>query len=249
MNCTEFEAAIERSIENREPFAAALLRHAESCVGCRAILDQQQQLDLAISAWRTAQPSALLVDAVLAELANPIWEEDPEIVRLLAGRADGSIALEIPVERGSTPLKPTTDRRSRTAGWAVVSAAACLFVVASIVLNTANQSTDFARNSAQRTTVVAAKPVVDVSGTLTAVLSDLQSEYQEMASETTSVARDVVKAIPAAPVAVSVLSGSDDIGFLPDSSGVERIWQPIGSSVETAFGFLWQAVPSQSPSG
>jgi len=248
MNCTEFEAAIERSIENRKPVAASLLRHAETCAGCRAIVDRHQQLELAISAWRTAQPSAHFVDAVLAELANPSWEEDPEIVRLSVDHGDGSIGLEIAVERVFTPAKPPTDRRSRADGWAVVSAAACLFIVASIALSTSNHLTNLARNAAPRTTVVAAKPI-DVSGTLTAVLSDLQSEYQEMASETSSVARDVVKAIPAAPVTVSVLTGSDEIEFLPDSSGVERMWRPIGSRVETAFGFLWQAVPSQPPSG
>lgn len=253
MNCTEFEAAIERSVENRQSLVASelltpLLQHAETCVACRAILDQQQQLELAIKAWRSAQPPAALLDAVLTELTNPIWDEDPEIVHLPDYLNDGSVSAEIPFDRVSTPIKPPTDRSSRAAGWAVVSAAVCLFIVTSIVVNTSNRSADRARTASPRTTTVAATPV-DVSGTLTAVLSDLQSEYQELASETTSVARDVVNAIPAAPTTVSVLTGSEEIEFLPDSSGVVRMWQPIGSSVETAFGFLWQAVPSQSPAG
>ena len=88
-----------------------------------------------------------------------------------------------------------------------------------------------------------------VSSTLSRVISDLRSEYDEMANETNSAIHEVVNVIPQR-VAASVMPEAEEFEVLiPDSSEVNRVWKPIETRVETALGFLLRAVPSDAPSG
>ena len=95
---------------------------------------------------------------------------------------------------------------------------------------------------------ISANSPIDLPLTLTEVFSDLRSEYRDLASETTSVARDLVNGLPVR-VEVPVRPQPDVVVFGPTANDVGRIWRPIGSRVESALSFLWQTVPSEVPSG
>ncbi len=252
MNCIEFEAALEQAVERHEPLDPATLEHTNHCAGCRVVWEQHQRLDAAIVAWRFAAPPAGLVDSILAELAKPVASVDLD---------DQEFFVDVDVDANDEEL--VTDGthsarrvskfapmnsvagRSRSRGLAIASAAACLLVaVISLYQFSGKNGQEVVRRSPDRITrPMVADVAMDLPGTLTAVLSDLRTEYREMASETTSVAREIVKAIPR-PVSVSVMPDTDEIQLHPNSNDMARIFSPIGSRVESAFGFLWQAVPT-----
>lgn len=145
---------------------------------------------------------------------------------------------------------PVTRPTTRSGALVIASAAACLvFAVLFASQFGVNDGNNLAGNRQGRTSdVVVADTALDVSSTLTEVFSDLKSEYREMASETTAMAKDMVDAIPHR-LDVSSRPDSDKIELHPNSSDMARILEPIGSRVESAFGFLWNAIPSELPSG
>lgn len=272
MNCTEFEVALERAVETREPLATTTLEHVANCAACREIWEAQQRLNAAIVAWKFAVPPTGLADAVLAKLA---WEDDShaESSSFWEGEAlaepssswEGEAPAEPssplkatvqpPVQRvsplhGSAGASPSRNREARSGLLVMATVAACLVVA---VVFTAQFSRNPNHNLAQN---IRFQPVnsigsdlpVDVTGTLTTVMSDLQTEYREMANETTAMAWDMVSGIPH-PVSVSTIPISDDIELLPKSDDMVRILQPIGNGVESALGFLWKAIPGEVPPG
>ena len=247
MNCIEFEAALERGIETREPLVSSAIEHAAVCSDCRIDWDIHRQLDAVIAVWRPVEPPLNLVDSdfadsVLAELTMPIVTNG-----LLANMVmNGHRATPVQSNSRTSASVP----RGRSSGFAIASVAVCLFIaVISTTQHTRRNSLDLARADRARITVRASsQSSLDVSQTLTAVISDLRSEYREMAAETTLVARNLVNAIPH-HIPVTIRSDPDEIQPRPRSSAVARIWLPIGNRVESALGFLWQAVPSEVPSG
>jgi len=251
MNCIEFEAAVEHAVETREPLAPTMLEHTSTCTDCRQFWEVQQQLDAVIVAWRSAKPPVELVGAVLVELAKPFGADSLRRIESRLEQDDLWANEVISGSRTNAIQAPSaTTRKSQSGHLAMASVAACVaFAVVFATQFSGQDRHELAR--APQTRMIDRNDVnapVDVSSTLTAVFSDLRSEYREMASETTSVAREMVNAIPHR-VPVSALPVRDEIDLRPNPSDVVRMWQPIGSRVESALGFLWQAIPSEVPSG
>ena len=263
MNCIEFEAALELSVETRQPLEPAALNHTLNCDNCRSEWEIYRQLDTAIDAWRseigiqgltsltdqqlkalasTVHPATLpadLGDLVLAELTmSPI----------MLGSSESNVGDHQQFALCSKRKNFESQRRSGVL--AIACVAACLFLAVIFATNQAG------RNSGELVHIspspVVEQPIastlLDVSQTLTAVFSDIRSEYREMASVTTSVARDLVNVFPQ-PVTVPFQASHDEVELRPTSGDVVRIWRPISSQVESALGFLWQAVPSEVPAG
>jgi hypothetical protein len=242
MNCIEFEAAIDRSVEQRTAVDPAALEHATACPPCRMAWERHCRLETAIAAWRPIERPTSLVDAVLAELR---LSTESHVQHAPVAAVD---------EKGDRPV------RVRSGGRAVMSVAAVLIVVA--VFSSRYASAPF--NLAHDTSGTDAQgngdapPGIDhstlsVAQTLSTVLSDLKSEYHELASETSSAARELVNALPhriVLPVGPNSAVNDVPLTELPlKSSDVARAWLPIGSRVETALGFLWQAIPNDVPAG
>ncbi len=270
MNCIEFESALERSVETRLPLEQLAVNHILDCDSCRSEWEIRCQLDTAIDAWRSdlgieavagltdqqltslanaihpATPPAELCDLVLAELLSPA-------IAYGAAKPDLTSHQLLP-PRGLRSKSKENDIRRLSSFLAVASVAACLLLAVIFATNQADRnSAELARVSApsviqQPITPPATPTSLDVSQTLTAVLSDIRSEYRDMASETTSVARDLVNALPQ-HVIIPFPASRDEVELTPSSGDVVRIWRPISSQVESALGFLWQAVPSEVPAG
>ncbi len=264
MNCIEFEAALELSVETRQPLEFLALKHTLECESCRSDWEIHRQLDTAIGAWRSgvgiealtsltdqqlkalatgrdqvSSPAGLL-DSVLAELIDPA-------LTVAVSEPDGRTHHGLPRTALHSKSKDSNSQR-RSGVLAVASVAACLVLAVIFATNQAGRSSVEVARVSPAPAIDPISTTLDVSQTLTAVFSDIRSEYREMASETTSVARDLVNALPQ-HVTVSFPSSHDEVELRPTSEDVVRIWRPISSRVESALGFLWQAVPSEVPAG
>jgi hypothetical protein len=180
-----------------------------------------------------------------------MWDERPcsSTSASIENRA-GAINLAGP---GTGPVYPATmgpNQKTRSAAFAIAAVAACMVVAALFATRfDVNGRDDLAEIPHPKTTEVAKTDVpLDLSSTLNEVFSDLKTEYHEMASETKAMAREMVIALPHRVDAVAV-PDSENVELLPNSSDMVRMLEPIGSRVESAFGFLWNAIPSELPSG
>ena len=201
-----------------------------------------QQMKAFATGIDPASLPAGLRDSVLAELIDPA---------LTSALSEPDAMTYHGLPRTAIHSKPKdSDSQRRSGILAVASVAACLVLAVIFATNQAGRSSvDLARVSP---TPPIEQPItftpLDVSQTLTAVFSDIRSEYREMASETTAVARDLVNVFPQ-HVSVPFQASHDELELRPTSGDVVRIWRPISSQVESALGFLWQAVPSEVPAG
>ena len=270
MNCIEFESALEFSIETRLPLEHLAVNHILDCDRCRSEWEIRCQLDTAIDEWRSdvgIQAVADLTDQQLSSLANAMHPTIPPVdlcdlvlAELLEPAITYGVAKpnltghQLLPQRGLRTKSKGPDIQRRSGFLAVVAVAACLMLAVIFATNQADRdSAELVRVSPPSDIEKSATPTapptpLDVSQTLTAVLSDIRSEYREMASETTSVARDLVNALPQ-HVTVPFPASRDEVELTPTSGDVVRIWRPISSPVESALGFLWQAVPSEVPAG
>lgn len=229
MNCTEFESAIESCVEERKSLAANATEHLATCAHCQMIFEQHQQLDAAILVWRFPVPSAGLADAVLRDLAVPAGKLDPAFNENLDDwRDDG-------VERGSRTRLVSNlsiaraQTQFRRVSVVAVVACLCVGVISAIVFSGihARRPLDTLANQ-QNQSKVSAEIVdgsVDVSSAITQVLFDLKSEYGQVANQTTSAAREIVRAIPPRPAVGAILSPDDwdrNREFVPKSESLAQ---------------------------
>ena len=248
MNCIEFETAIERAVELREALAVAAVEHATTCSTCRQNWEIQQQLDAAIAAWRLANPSSRLVASVLDELSRSREVDDADFQGVFTDAEDSESVVSTSVDAIPVVVGRRPRRATRSGRFALATLVACVFVVIGSMTYFSGTKTeqqlddmvDAARN--RRVEMAAIDIPRNVSNTITDVLTELRSEYDDIASDTTSVARHVVNAIPSR-VATSVKSVAD-----AGPGKITRVWRPIGNQVKVAMGFLWQAVPSEGHS-
>jgi hypothetical protein len=247
MNCIEFETAAERAVETRQPASAMMLEHQSTCSDCRQAWERQRQLDGVIAAWKSVRSRVDLADAVLDQLSRPDtgfdWDSD---LPNNSEHYDSEHGLAV------VPSSRTlaTSRRASRSGLLVLGASAACLAIA--ILFTAFNSSD-PHQLASRSQPVPNQRIhsdvsLDMSTSLTSVISDLQSEYRDVASETTAMAREMVDGITQ-PVEMSSLTTTDAVDLRPISKDVGRMLQPIGDGVESAFGFLWQALPREIPAG
>lgn len=66
LNCNEFEAELNRSVETRTGPNDRLRAHAASCAACGERWKEHQMLERAIGEWNAATPAADLTDRVVA---------------------------------------------------------------------------------------------------------------------------------------------------------------------------------------
>jgi hypothetical protein len=88
----------------------------------------------------------------------------------------------------------------------------------------------------------------DYSETVSDVISELKSEYNGIASETSAVVDAIADAMSTHAPTKPATAESDADGF-PKAGEASRVWQPIGSRVKTALGFLLLALPGERPKG
>lgn len=218
-------------------------------------------MELASPAGRVDNPTAGEWEEDLGPLPLGTLPGEPEIpgtwderlsapsfgMRPAIGQVTGPIS-----SRFTTPGQSTTanSQKVRSGTVAMIAVAACMVIAGMLMTRLGRVDVNELSRTRGIGSIEVAKsdPPLDLSGTLTEVFSDLKSEYREMADDTRSMARDMVSAIPYR-VEVSAFPESDKIELLPDSSEMVRILQPIGSRVETAFGFLWNAIPKEIPPG
>ena len=82
MNCTEFEARLRQSIEDRTPSVqGCLYDHARLCARCRPRWEDFALLARAIPAWTEGREEVNLVESVVAAAAEKILD--------LESKADG----------------------------------------------------------------------------------------------------------------------------------------------------------------
>ena len=221
--------------------------------------DQHQ--DAANSFVESVSPPRGLADSVLEECLLRDHRSQPvpqsaqmtSAIELVTQAPSVSTLRSIATNQAFSP-------HSRSAGFSIACVSACLLVavLSTIRMSERNQEGLARVDSRLRTQGSIALPshthssdaqaTVNVSETLNAVISDLRFEYDEMATETKIVAREFVRVIPNRLPVVSPRE-PEEVPDRPSTSEVVRIWQPIGSRVESALGFLWQAVPSEVPSG
>lgn len=244
MNCVEFESAVEHAVEARAPLAEAAVAHAKVCSHCQQIWALNQQLDQIIGVWQQSSPPAGFVDSVIAKLTDPTYASEP--------RDLSDLGLDLRPQPIRTPQCPFPVRRStRTQMVAVVSMASCLLVAVIGLLYLTSESNPLANQLAKSDAFpieVTTDASYNVSDRLAGVISGIRSEYREIASGTTSAAREIVTSIPLR-VAESVLPDAEDFEMIPDANDVKRILQPIGARVGSAFSFLLETVPSEIPAG
>lgn len=274
MNCTEFEIAAECAVESRSSLVPAAIEHISACTECRRSWELQQQLNAVINAWRTVQPSAGFADVVFAELTIPdgvrgqelskekalrdenwdfadTWDERPRSPSsaFVENRTD---AIALAGRDSGLDCRTTTsvDQKNRSGAFPIAAAAVCLAVAALFTTRFGRDSADELTNAPQQQTTSVAKTDVppDLSSTLTEVFSDLKTEYHEMASETKAMAREMVISLPHR-VDTQAAPDSENVELLPNSDDMVRMLEPIGSRVESAFGFLWNTIPSKLPAG
>ena len=222
MNCIEFEAELENQVETRCAITLAAMEHASQCPECRVAWQIHQQLEVAIAAWQPVEGSSDLSDRVLMQLQM----KDP-----------GAF---------SNASVPASNRKFSV----LVATVVCLLIV---IVHLKDFSGNHSNQLAQRSPTTVretdvSNPQLDVSETLSEVFSDLRSEYREIASETRSAAMDLVNRLPG-QMDIFIPAERDDVVVPSTTNDVSRFWAPIGSRVETALGFLWQAVPAEIPSG
>lgn len=242
MNCIEFESAVEHAVETREPVSEMAIAHMKTCSNCQQMGALCQQLDQVIAVWRQLIPPVGMVDSVMSKLADATYAAEP------ADLSD--LQVELKPQPVRTPHDPTPIRRStRTQLLAMGSMVACLAVVSVGVFYSAPNATPLAQSERPPIAIeVTIDASYDVSDKLTGVLAGIQSEYHELANETTLAAQDMVTAIPLR-VAESVLPTSTELDILPNTNSVKEILKPIGTRVGNAFSFLLEAVPTEIPAG
>lgn len=235
MNCIEFEAALAGQADARIPLSPDALKHAAVCPDCSQQLRLNRQLDVAVQAWRPVTDLPDLTDRVLLELQTST--DDSFTPNLVVGNA------------GRQRLRPTSTGRGRMT--LVASFAACMVVaVIGLTLSSQQASTIADRTadapSEKRETVATS---LDVSSTLSEVISDLGTEYQEIARETSLAAKDLALVLPQSHENPARPETEEESGQQSAVTDAARILRPISSRVETALGFIWQAIPTEVPSG
>lgn len=246
MNCIEFEAALAGQRDASSPLSPEAIEHLSDCSECFQQWTLNPQMNTAIQAWRSVTDVPDLADRVLVELANS--SEQPSTARLF----DRSGTVTQPLRSG-----PSGDRNAVATGRGrlalFASIAACtIVVVAGLTQRGPQGGVELARQPNSRAAASPMEsPLVEVSSSLSEVFSDLGSEYREIARETSLAARDLARVLPQVSDVTPRLDSSDESesetqGVSTDPS---KIWRPISSRVETALGFLWQAIPQDVPAG
>jgi|GEM_PF-5714293 hypothetical protein len=242
MNCIEFESAMERAIELRQPLAATTLEHTMTCAACRRNWELQRQLEIAIAAWRLTQPPAKFTEAVMADVLQPAMAVDSVDDDLIADNDWHMVAVR---------SNPRYARRS--ARLLLVSPVACLLIAFLLMTFFSEKPSrlqvddmvEAAQNRSEKFVAVGSPP--DVSATISEVFTDFRSEYDDVASDTRLAAIDVVKSIPPR-VAMSIPDEPNETETSLDHEHSGRVWHPISNRVKVAMGFLWQIVPSDGHS-
>ncbi|WP_373650685.1 MULTISPECIES: hypothetical protein [unclassified Schlesneria] len=219
-----------------------------------------QHMEGLVDMLRRAAPPTRLADFVLHQLG--------ELEPAEAG------ASELPRPLRRVAAVHTHRRESRSAPgffasrailFASTVAAVCLVVTVLVSIGRKEQIQQVASQSpavpvefTSPSPVIVAAPqdglvTADVSETLTAVLSDIRSEYQVLATETTLAAREFASVMPVRPISLNLRKPEPETLESVDSksSAVDatRILSPISTRVESALGFLWNTVPSSVPAG
>ena len=228
MNCIEFEAALEHQIQARSPLDPEAIAHAAVCAECRVGWELHRQLDTIILRWRRVEKPPELLDKVLVGLAisNNMSNEEPphRVAPLLAAVSVGS-NQRVSFSRGR---------------FGALACSLASLILAIVVFSRFGKDDNRDLAGTSRPMIdqsISANSPIDLPLTLTEVFSDLRSEYRDLASETTSVARDLVNGLPVR-VEVPVRPQPDVVVFGPTANDVGRIWRPIGSRVESALSFL-----------
>jgi hypothetical protein len=255
MNCNEFEIAVENAIEGRTGLDPLALQHAGYCQTCRDEWERQQTLDVAIRAWKSVQPSADLTAAVLSELERTS-DTDLDCLKPITGSEEADLRklLNAPLPIQPLPAAKPAKQPARGAHWVLLSLVSCLVVAILFAQQfsrkDAGQNRDDMANvdRDQGTEIADASLSRDYSETVSEVISEMKVELNGIATETSAVVDAIADAMSTRAPAGQATTENDTDGF-PKSGEAARVWQPIGSRVKTALGFLLLALPGERPKG
>jgi hypothetical protein len=262
MNCSEFEAEVQRLVEMRgASLSDAAETHRQACTECARLWQNHRMVEAALAAWRPVEVPANLTESVLRRLAEPSGVDG-------SSRAD---AVTVRIRSTSAPSQ-----------WgALLAAAACLVVSVWFGLAARPQNQDATARSHSAligtapgetvpiTTEIAGRtasaqsnaPSVDVAESVVAVIDDLRGEYRELAEVTRETARDLVSVLPptspaawmeevASPgTAPATATGTDGLPEDQSPGAVSQIGRSIGDQIGQAIDFLRVAVPTTVPQG
>lgn len=227
MNCTGFEQELQERVEQRATgLSEAARRHAADCDACRAAWREHQLLAAALVTLQPTPAPAGFADSILnALLSEP------------AAQSDRDLSTVTPQPRSdAAPTRPQT-------WWTFSAVAASVLALASLGLLMSPEPPP--RQLAQSPL----EEPLEVASSVAAVLSDLRTDYQALASETSATARDLAQVLPvpsAAPwTGVSVVTPKDDFPAAP--AGVVEVGRSIGTQIADAVDFLWLTMPDEEP--
>ena len=253
MNCSEFEAEVQRLVESRDstlPDAAA--SHGQTCAACSRLWRDHRLVDAALVAWRPVEIPATLTESVMRRLADASGVNGPA----------GTDGVAVRVCSASAPSQ-----------WgALVAAAACLIVSVWFGLSARpiNRTGDLTRNNSpsvevgvirRNASVLSPQPSLDVAESVVAVFDDLRGEYRELAEVTKATARDIAVVLPptspvswmedaaSAGIVRSTTIGAEGLGDASSPGAVSQIGRSIGDQIGQAIEFLRVAVPASVPQG
>lgn len=255
MNCKEFETAFEAAIERRSTLESTFVQHIGTCLNCRTVWQRQQSLDAAIAAWKEIQPPVGLDDAVLADLARSPNLTDLDCLAPLTSSDELSDLRQLGYAQPPRPVRLAQTRNQTGFGGLLVvaSSVACVVVIVTFAqmfsrTPLGRELEDMANFNRIRSDQIAGTNLPrDYSKAMTEVMSEFKTEYDDFATETSAAVFAIADAMsPRSDAAVTQADGNSDL--VPQASDAVKIWQPFGSRVKTAFGFLRLALPSQGPS-
>ena len=229
-SCTEFQRRLTDAVESSDSTAYPALReHAESCPGCRKHWQQHLLLERAVADWRARVPKADLADAVLARHAFEQASARPSASTAAQAAAAGSGA--------------------RRQAWSSV-AVAMLAVAATvwILVRTPDAPRTWESANSPHTTAQAPTAPVDVEADdaeLEVLVADAGSAYLLLANQAAEALVDVSRVV--APPRIALLTVDQDEPQPRESSDWRNDLQPIGREFGKALGFLFDAVPGDSP--
>lgn len=231
MNCSEFEAAVDQLVESRgRDLSGDAAVHQRTCPACGRLWQDTCLLEAAITAWRPVETPVAMTDRVMQGLF-----------------ADASPAKVV--------MLPDSSAGQTSAGrWVVAASVACVLLAGWMAARNSDDGRSARLASGvhrgvliEQTPVVAALPA-EVSQSVTALLTDLNTEYRGLAAETSATARDIAAVLPSPilwPDPVSTTPAEEE----PSPSTGTVIGRSIGDQIGQAIGFLWQTVPGELPSG
>jgi hypothetical protein len=231
MNCVEFEAALQRGLDQGVlGDDESLQGHCRTCSACRKSWDRARLLAEAIVAWRAALPEVSLVESVAAARAarSAVDTVDALDEQLFAP----PLAINAPM------AKRNRSSLGRRRSWLAIAAGVAAIVAVAVMLPTRQtppETSDVARieSPSPRETI----RLSDVPHDATLQVERADAVYDALASTAAGALEEFAWIVVPQPAADDQRNSSGEMWL----DGLQRELRPIGQSLGDALDFLWEA--------